>query len=181
MNSLTQQNIEYSYFFQEHVTAMSRLTEFIFSKWCVITQTFRRPFSMIFHDRENISEIINSQINITHWGRVTHICVSKLTIIGSDNALSPCRHQDIIWTNAGILLIGPLSANSSEILIKIQNFLFTKMHLRISSAKWRPFCPVGDELIYIMSNIAVCAMAADTLITLGGLFNNSMYQTHIHH
>ena len=23
------------------------------------------------------------------------------------------------------------------------------MHLKISSAKWRPFCPVGDELIPI--------------------------------
>ena len=43
---------------------------------------------------------------LTHWGRVTHICVSKLTIIGSDNGLSPGRRQAIIWTNAGILLIG---------------------------------------------------------------------------
>ena len=42
----------------------------------------------------------------THWGRVTHICVGKLTNIGSDNGLSPGRHQAIIWTNAGILLIG---------------------------------------------------------------------------
>ena len=25
----------------------------------------------------------------THWGRVTHICLSKLTIIGSDNGVSP--------------------------------------------------------------------------------------------
>ena len=43
----------------------------------------------------------------THWGRVTHICVNKLAIIGSDNGLglSPGRRQAIIWTNAGILLI----------------------------------------------------------------------------
>ena len=33
---------------------------------------------------------------LTHWGRVTHICVSKLTIIGSDNGLSPGRCQAII-------------------------------------------------------------------------------------
>ena len=32
----------------------------------------------------------------THWGRVTHICISKLTIIGSDNGLSPGRRQAII-------------------------------------------------------------------------------------
>ena len=47
-------------------------------------------------------------IALTHWGRVTHICVGKLTIIGSDNGLSPGRRQAIIWTNAGILLIRPL-------------------------------------------------------------------------
>ena len=60
----------------------------------------------------------------THWGRVTHICVSKLTITGLDNGLSLGRHQAIIWTNAGILLIGPLGINFSEILIEIQTFWF---------------------------------------------------------
>ena len=55
----------------------------------------------------------------TPWGQVTHICVHKLTIIGSDNGLSPRRRQAIIWTNDGILLIGPLGANLSEILIEI--------------------------------------------------------------
>ena len=38
----------------------------------------------------------NSYPILTHWGRVTHICVSKLTIIGSDNGLSPGRRQAII-------------------------------------------------------------------------------------
>ena len=32
---------------------------------------------------------------LTHWGRVTHICVGKL-ILGSDNGLSPGRRQAII-------------------------------------------------------------------------------------
>ena len=76
---------------------------------------------------------------ITHWGRVTHICVSKLTIIGSDNGLSPGRRQAIIRTKAGILSIGPLGTNISEILIGIETFSFKKMHLKMSSAKWRPF------------------------------------------
>ena len=57
--------------------------------------------------------------NLTHWGRVMHIWVNKLTIIGSDNGLSPGLRQAIIWTNAGILLIGPLGTNFSEILIEI--------------------------------------------------------------
>ena len=50
---------------------------------------------------------------LIHWGWVTHICVSKQTSIGSDNGLSPGRRQAIIWTNAGILLIGPLRTNFS--------------------------------------------------------------------
>ena len=70
---------------------------------------------------------------------MTHICVGKLTTIGSDNGLSPGRRQAIIWTNAGILLIGPLGTNFSEISIGIQIFSFKKMHLKMSSAKWRLF------------------------------------------
>ena len=77
---------------------------------------------------------------LTHWGRVTHICVSKLTIIGSDNGLSPGRRQAFIWTNAAILLIRPLGTNLNEILIEITTFPFMKMRLKESSAKWRPFC-----------------------------------------
>ena len=76
---------------------------------------------------------------LTHWGRVTHICVSKLTIIGSDNGLSPVRRQAIIWTNAGLLLIGPLGTDFSEILIEILTFSFKKVRLKVSSTKQRPF------------------------------------------
>ena len=45
-------------------------------------------------------------VMLSHWNRVKHICVSKIIIIGSDNGLSPARRRCIIWTNAGILLIG---------------------------------------------------------------------------
>ena len=48
---------------------------------------------------------------------MTHICVSKLTTIGSDNGLSPGRRQAIIRTNAGILLIGHIGTHFSEILV----------------------------------------------------------------
>ena len=71
---------------------------------------------------------------------MTHICVGNLTIIVSDNGLSPYRRQAIIWTNAGILLIGPLGTNVGEILIEILTLSFKKMHLKVSSAKRRPFC-----------------------------------------
>ena len=59
---------------------------------------------------------------LTHWGRVTIIRVGKLTIIDSDNGLSPGRRQTIIKTNAGILLIETLGTNFSEILSEIHTF-----------------------------------------------------------
>ena len=83
---------------------------------------------------------------LTLWGRVTHICVSILAIIGSDNGLSPGRCQAIIWTNAGILLIRTLGTNFSEILGEIHSFSL-KMHLKMSSAKWRLFGLGLNELI----------------------------------
>ena len=78
--------------------------------------------------------------NWFNWGWVIHIRVSKLTIIGSDNGLSPSWRQAIIWTNAVIFLIWPLGTNFSEILIKIHIFSFKKMHLKMLSVKCRHFC-----------------------------------------
>ena len=69
-----------------------------------------------------------------------HICVGNLTIIGSDNGLSPGWHQAINWTNAGILLIGRLGTNFNDILIQLLGFPFKKMRLKVSTAKWRLFC-----------------------------------------
>ena len=74
--------------------------------------------------------------SLTHWGWVTYICVGNVTIIGPDNGVSPGQRQAIIWTNAGILLIGPLGTNLSE----IHTFWFKKMRFKLSSGKWRPFC-----------------------------------------
>ena len=85
--------------------------------------------------------------SLTHWGWVMHICVSRLSIIGSDNGLSPCRRQAINWTTDGILSIDPLGTNFSEILIEINALSFRKMHLKMSSGKWRPFCPSLNVLM----------------------------------
>ena len=94
--------------------------------------TFKRVIDAGFDNFFVVS--LNNMLNnrrvdsgLTHWGRVTHICVSKQTIIGSDNGLSPDRRQAIIWTNAGLLLIGPLGTNFREILIEILTFSFKKM------------------------------------------------------
>ena len=76
---------------------------------------------------------------LTHWGWVMHMCVSKLTIIDSDNGLSPV-YQTIIWTNAGTLSIWIWGTNLSEILCKTLTFLFNKMHLKMLSVKLWQFC-----------------------------------------
>ena len=87
-----------------------------------------------------------TRLTLTHWGRVTHICVNDLTSIGSDNGLSPGRRQAIIRTNAGILLIRHWGTNFSEFLVEILIFSFKKMRLKVSSAKRRPFCLGLNEL-----------------------------------
>ena len=75
------------------------------------------PYSSIWYAYLNLSEFRHWRwvSHLTHWGRVTHICVDKINIIGSDNGLSPGRRQAIIWTNAAILLIRLLGTNFIEI------------------------------------------------------------------
>ena len=68
---------------------------------------------------------------------MTHRCVIKLTITCSDS-LSPVRRQAIIWTIAGVLFIVALGIKFSEILIESK--------LKVSSAKYRPFCLGLNEL-----------------------------------
>ena len=91
---------------------------------------------------------------LTHSGRVTHICVGNLAIIG--------WRQAIIWTNAGILTIGPFGTNFSEILIDILTLSFKKMSLKVSSAKWRPFCLGLNVLMFSRNHYHIANIYADT-------------------
>ena len=84
-------------------------------------------------DKLNKINYIYHNVLLTHWGRVTYICVGKLTIISSDNGLSPGRRQAIIWTNAGILLIQTIRIHFSEMISEIHKLSFKKMHLNMSS------------------------------------------------
>ena len=115
---------------------------------------------------------------ITHWGWVTHICVSKQTIIGSDNCLSPGRRQAIIWTNAGILLIGPFGTNFSGILIKIYIFSFKKMHLKMSSGNWQPFY-LGLKVIN-QRRASLDSIRHGEVMTLKGFLHNCPLKWAIH-
>ena len=142
------------------------------------------------HMKNEICACVQSIIYLlilTHWGRVTHICVSKLSIIGSDNGLSPGRRQAIIWTNAGILLIGALGTNVSEILIQICTFSWKKMLLKMSSGKRRPSCLGLNVLISLSHSIAiqsivwlptpVIARYVDRIVYPG---NQTVYKNFVH-
>ena len=85
---------------------------------------------------------------------MTHICVSKLTIIGSDNGLSPGRRQAIIWITDGILFIGPLGTKFSEIVFEIVKIWFMKIHLKMSPGTWRTFC-LGLNVLNVWSTKSV--------------------------
>ena len=64
------------------------------------------------------------------------------------------HHQWRIWLNLPLVLhicvIGPLRTNYSEISIEIHILSFKKMHLKLSSAKWRPFC-LGLNVLKMLS------------------------------
>ena len=82
---------------------------------------------------------------------MTHLCVSKLTIIGSANDKSPDQRQASIWTYTGILLIWPLGTNLSEMLRGFNTLSLKKSHLKVSVAKWRQLClglNVLTDIIY---------------------------------
>ena len=53
---------------------------------------------------------------------MTHICISKIIIFGSNNGLSCGRRQAFTWTNTDLFSIGHLGKNINEILIVIQAF-----------------------------------------------------------
>ena len=46
----------------------------------------------------------------------------------------PEQRQAIFWTNTGMLLIGPLGTNFSEILIEIQTLFLNIIRLKMPSA-----------------------------------------------
>ena len=98
-----------------------------------------------------------------------HTCVSKLTITGSNNGLSPGQHQAIFWTNAGILSIGPLGTNFSEIFI-IQGNAFENVTRKLAAILSQPQkvkidCPQHiDPLLVALNKHFGCRLCYDRWI-----------------
>ena len=81
----------------------------------------------------------------------------KCTNISSDNGLAPIRCQAIIWTNDDLSFIESMERYFSEICIKI-DASYKNTFLKMSSAKWQPFCPSLDV-------VNTAALQVDTLIS----------------
>ena len=89
----------------------------------------------------------------------------------SDNGLSPRRRQAIIWINAEKLLIRTIGAKLNEILSEIHTFSFKKMHLKMSSGKWRTFC--------IGLNVLKCSLVDccdDTMASIPPMMCHSQFK-----
>ena len=110
-----------------------------------------------------------TNFSLTHWDRVMNICITNLTITGSGNGLLPGQCQAITWTNAAILLIRTLGTSFSKIISEIHTFSFTKMHLKMSSGIWWPFC-IG---LNVLTNIFV------TFYHIIWKLNHLLYEPHI--
>ena len=92
-----------------------------------------------------ISLICFSFANYVIDNSLTHICVSKLCIINSDNELLPGRRQAIIWTNVGIFLFLTLRNNlqwdvNRNSYIFIQGNPFENVACEMAAILFRPQC-----------------------------------------
>ena len=100
---------------------------------------------------------------LIYWWQVTHICVSKLTLIGSDKGLVPGKRQATIWTNAGILFIGHMGTNFNKISIDIHIFSFKQTYFKMSSGKCRRCClclnVLGPYLLNFRKHHGVCGLS----------------------
>ena len=100
---------------------------------------------------------------------MTHLCVGNLTIIGPDNGLAPARRQAIIWTNAGILLIGPVETKFNAILSELVAFLFKKIRLNVM-----PFCldlnMLKQKRFSVSVTDSICWHALDVKVLLFNLW-----------
>ena len=98
---------------------------------------------------------------LTQWGRVTHICVSNLTIIGLDNGLSSSWSEAIIWINVGILFIGPLGTKLQWNFIQNPHFFirenpFQNVIWEMSPILSQPQCvnPIDPRWCTIMPGLS---------------------------
>ena len=111
-----------------------------------------------------------------HGGRVTLICVGKLTMIGLDDDLSSGRCQAIIWTYAGILLNVPLGTDFCANFRRKKNIFIQENTLvnfcEIVSISSRP------QYVTLMFIHGVCSSRLKTISTWFVIWCNVGCQPH---
>ena len=126
---------------------------FFARKVCILIQILLQfVLNGLFNNKSSLSKVIT-------WYQINNKPSSEPMFLG--------RCQTIIWTNAGILLIGTLGTNFSEILIEIHTFSLKKMHLKMLLGKWWQFC-LG---LNVLMNNPYTRL----------LFIGSMYKRHTHY
>ena len=104
------------------------------------------------HEKSHSASSVNMNENkpalwLTYRRPVTHKSVSKLTIIGSDNGLSPGRHQAIIGTSAAMWLVRTLknklrwSLNRNSCIF-MQGNAFENVVCEMTTILYRPQCVI---------------------------------------
>ena len=88
-------------------------------------------FKCIFFNKD-IRISFQVSLKFVRKARINNIPASGLIMAWCRPGDKPCIYKP---------LIGPLGTNFSEIWIGILSFSFKKMHLKMSSGKWRPSCP----------------------------------------
>ena len=89
---------------------------------------------------------------LTHWGRVTHLCLHNLTITGPDNGLSPGRRQAIIYLNQCWNIVNWTLRNKLQWNFNRNSYIFIQGNaLKMSSWKWGPFC-LGLNVLTVREN-----------------------------
>ena len=87
-----------------------------------------------------------SNVALTHWGRVTYLCVNKLTIIGSDNGFVawpvPSHYISQRWN-----IVHWTLSNKLHWKVNRNSLVFIQEHMRMSSGKCWPFCLGPNVLI----------------------------------
>ena len=111
-----------------------RVTQIEFYRIAVCTCLHR--ISLFF-----FCEVIGAHV-LTHWGRATHICVSKLTITGSDNGLSALSHYlSQCWAIVNLTIRNKLQWNiNRNSHTFIQENAFENVVCEISVILSRPWC-----------------------------------------
>ena len=101
--------------------------------------TWSAEVAILYNELEN--HTFSGTNDLSHWGLVMPYAILwSLVIIGSDSGLLPVQYQATNSTNADLLSIRRLEPYFSEMSFEIRAFSFNKMHLKMLSAKWQPFC-----------------------------------------